>query len=96
MATIEEIYWKSPALFYVVLFSSRPPLPPARMDTIRTSFLVFLLPVKEAGGYKEMSSIFADQYRPRNTSPNAGGGVELRGFSQWVQYLCTSRDMEPK
>jgi hypothetical protein len=27
-----------------------------------------------AGGYKEMSSIFADQQRPRNTSPNAGGG----------------------
>jgi hypothetical protein len=24
-----------------------------------------------AGGYKEMSSIFADQKRPRNTSPNA-------------------------
>jgi hypothetical protein len=27
-----------------------------------------------SGGYKEMSSIFADQKRPRNTIPNAGGG----------------------
>jgi hypothetical protein len=34
------------------------------------------------GGYKEMSSIFADQWRPRNTSPNAGGGGELLGLSQ--------------
>ncbi len=31
----------------------------------------------------------------RVTSPNAGGGGELRGLSQWIQ-LCTSRDMEPK
>ncbi len=35
-----------------------------------------------AGGYNEMSSIFADQQRLRNTSPNAGGGRELRGLSQ--------------
>ncbi len=38
-----------------------------------------------SGGYKEMSSIFADQWRPRDTSPNAGGGRELRGLSQWEQ-----------
>jgi hypothetical protein len=28
-----------------------------------------------------MSSIFADQERPRNTSSNAGGGGELPGLS---------------
>jgi hypothetical protein len=31
------------------------------------------------GGYKEMSSIFADQKRPRNTSPNAGRGGAVAG-----------------
>jgi len=37
-------------------------------------------------GHKEMSSIFADQYRPSSyMSPNEGGGVELRGLSQRVQ-----------
>ncbi len=51
--------------------------------------------VAPAGGYKERSSIFADQLRPSNTSPNAGGEMELRGLSHWEQ-LCTSRDMEPK
>ncbi len=38
--------------------------------------------VVEAGGYKEMSSIFADYKRPRNTNPNAGGRGELQGLSQ--------------
>jgi hypothetical protein len=32
--------------------------------------------------YKEMSSILADQYRPRYMSPNAWGEGELRGLSQ--------------
>ncbi len=41
-----------------------------------------LLDTVHAGGYKEMSSIFADQYRHRKTSPNAGGVGELRGLSQ--------------
>ncbi len=44
------------------------------------------------GGYKEMSSILADQYRPSLYEPKCGG---LRGLSQWEQ-LCTSRDMESK
>jgi hypothetical protein len=35
-----------------------------------------------AGGYKEMSSIFADQQRPRNTSPNAGEGGGVAGYQQ--------------
>jgi len=38
----------------------------------RCSLSVF---ASDCGGYKEMSSIFADR-------PNAGGGVELRGLSQ--------------
>ncbi len=48
------------------------------------------------GGYKEMSSIFAYQYRPRNTSPNAGGGRELRGLSHEYSCALHTRDMEPK
>ncbi len=40
----------------------------------------------KSGGYKEMSSIFADQSRPRNTSPNAvrGGscGVSANEYSR--------------
>jgi hypothetical protein len=35
--------------------------------------------VLESGVYKEKSSIFADQWRPRNTSPNAGGGGSCAG-----------------
>ncbi len=42
----------------------------------------FVKKVSKSGGYKEMSSIFAAQYRPRNMSPNAGGGGELRGLRQ--------------
>ena len=34
------------------------------------------------GSNKEMSSIFADQWRPRITSLNAGGEWGLRGLSQ--------------
>jgi hypothetical protein len=34
----------------------------------------FVKKVLKSGGYKEMSSIFADQGRPRNTNPNEGGG----------------------
>ncbi len=59
--------------------------------------LVFVLRCGSTGfyqGYKEMSSIFADQKRPRNTSPNEGVGGSCI-LSQWAQ-LCTSRDMEPK
>ncbi len=37
------------------------------------------------GVYKEMSSILADQIAPSCMSPDAGGGGELRGLSQWVQ-----------
>jgi hypothetical protein len=47
------------------------------------------------GGYKKMSSIFADQHRLRISSPNAGGKGGLRGLSQCVQ-LRTSLDMELK
>jgi hypothetical protein len=47
----------------------------------------------EAGGHKEMSSILADQKRPRNMSPNAG--EEGVAGSQPMRR-CTSRDMEPK
>ncbi len=39
---------------------------------------------KRSGGYKEMSSILADQQRPRIWAQGGGGG-ELRGLSQWVQ-----------
>ncbi len=37
--------------------------------------------LSESGGYKEMSSILADQWRPRIW----GWGGVLRGLSQWVQ-----------
>ncbi len=43
------------------------------------------------GGYKEMSSILADQKRPR-MSPNAGGGGELRG-SQPLSTVYTGAQM---
>ncbi len=46
-------------------------------------------------GLQKDVSIFVDEQRPHNTSPNAGGVGDLRGLSQWVQ-LCTSRNMEPK
>jgi hypothetical protein len=35
--------------------------------------------ILQAGGYKEMSSIFADQWRPRITSPNVGGREGVAG-----------------
>jgi len=37
------------------------------------------------GGCKEMSSILADQYRPRIWAQMLAGGGELRYLSQWVQ-----------
>ncbi len=40
--------------------------------------------VLNPGGYKAMSSIVADQWRPRNWAQMQGGGGELRGLSQWV------------
>ncbi len=44
--------------------------------------------VCRAGGYKEMSSIFADQWRTRIRVPMRGDWEGLQGLSQWVQ-LCT-------
>ncbi len=35
-----------------------------------------------SGGYKEMSSILADQQRPSYMSPRRGGAWVLRGLSQ--------------
>jgi hypothetical protein len=52
--------------------------------------------LQEPEGYKEMSSIFADQKRPRiRVQMGGGGGEVLRGHSQFVQLLTTG-EMEPK
>jgi hypothetical protein len=55
----------------------------SKCTIIRSTYLFI------SGGNKEMSSIFADQKRPRNTSPNAGkgGGGGLLGLSQLAGLL---------
>jgi hypothetical protein len=40
-----------------------------------------------SGGYKEMSSVFADQQRPSYTSPNVGGG-RVAGSLSANEYSC--------
>jgi hypothetical protein len=57
---------------------------PARWRWPPRSWLAPQEPKK--GGYKEMSSILAAwPIAPSYFSPSAGGGVELRGLSQWEQ-----------
>ncbi len=50
----------------------------------RPRFL-FILWAFKSGSDKEMSSILADQFRPRIWAQMLGGGGELRDLSQWVK-----------
>jgi hypothetical protein len=67
------------ALFWSVQCTQSKPVPPSLVHRYTPS-PILLLP----GGSQreEMSSIFANQLRPRNMSLNAGGRGELRGLSQ--------------
>ncbi len=47
---------------------------------VQVRYITYILEqYSRSKGYKEMSSIFADQQRPRNTSPNAGGERGVAG-----------------
>jgi hypothetical protein len=50
--------------------------------TLVYGFKIYRKSITQPGGYKEMSSILADQWRPSYMSPNAGKGGRLRGLSQ--------------
>jgi hypothetical protein len=56
------------------------------MNRIIDPAAIMYITYRTLRGYKEMTSILADQYiAPSYRSPNAGGGGEFQGLSQWVQ-----------